>query len=365
MKKVILSVLIILLLGGIVYLGFTVFDSKRVTEVELVGNVQTLYMVGEKLDFEDAKLKVTYKNGDQKIISLKNSDVKVKNFSTSAVKDDNDRYDHGTMYIIYKTKTIKVEYNVLATGTYYVSNTTIKTHNPSTGGTTISGADQIVQDTQAREYFYLGADGVLDYYVNRGTYANPKWVMFDGAYEGGDYKYYTKGDELVIKTPADEYRLKAEYDNGVITVKATNDIYSSDGLWKERTEIRTFRQTPLGKSNRIVDLLSNKPTGDNTICDFDFSETIVVTNPNEQAYNYNDDYKMVFEKNQTIKSSGRNFYLKVYIPNDTFLSEVFVHVTDEMFERESFNTSQPLEVSFAILYYEGLDAVYFYYSVAE
>lgn len=349
MKKVILSVIIILLLGGIVYLGFVVFDSKSIKEVELVGNVQTLYMVGEELDFEDAKLKVTYKNGDVKMVALKNADVKVNLFSTSIEK-------HGTMQIVYKTHTLKIDYNVLKTGLYYISNTTTVTQN-DLGQTVTSGAGDIVSVDTAREYFYLGADGVLDYYKNDGTQSDPKWLMFDGSYEE-NYLYYTTGDKLVIKAGAKEYELKAEYNpNGSIAVKSEIKSYSGDGLWVNQIKTYTFKQSDLLKANRAFN--------DTPI--LDFSYTTVVKNNQEDSSNKNDDYKVLFNVGDTINSSGKNIYIKINITTDTFLPTVYVHVTDKMVQRESLNTNVANEdiVTFAYMFYESSDPFYLYYSVVD
>ena len=54
MKKVIVVFLVILCSCGVGYLGYLIFRSKNIDTVELVGNMQTLYVVGDEIDFEDA-----------------------------------------------------------------------------------------------------------------------------------------------------------------------------------------------------------------------------------------------------------------------------------------------------------------------
>lgn len=347
MKKVILSVLIILFLGGIVYLGFIVFDSKSVKNVELVGNVQTLYMVGEDLDFEDAKLKVTYKNGDVKMVKLKNADVKVNLFSTSLEK-------HGTMQIVYKTHTLKIDYNVLKTGLYYIRNTTTVTRDQY-GQTVTTGAGDIVDVSTAREYFYLGADGVLDYYKNVGTQAKPKWLMFDGSYED-DYSYYTTGDKLVIKAGVKEFEIKAEYNqNGSLAVKSEIKTYSGDGLWLNKIQTYTFKQSDLLKANRGFN--------DTPIIDLSYANPVL--NEDEDPGNKNDDYKVLFNVGETIKSSGKEIYIEIHITTDPFLPTVYVHLTDKMVTRKSLVTSQVQDVTFAYMFYESSDPFFLYYEVVD
>ena len=59
--------MIILCACGIGYLGYLIFMSKNIEKVELTGNIQTLYIVGDEIDFEDSKLKVTYKTRRRRI----------------------------------------------------------------------------------------------------------------------------------------------------------------------------------------------------------------------------------------------------------------------------------------------------------
>ena len=111
MKKFILIFLVVVCLGGIGYLGYVIFNAKSIKTVEIAGNMQTLYIVGEDIDFQDAQLKVTYKNGDIKMVDLNEKNVDVTLFSTSL-------QTHGKMKLIYKSEILEVEYDVIGQGLY-------------------------------------------------------------------------------------------------------------------------------------------------------------------------------------------------------------------------------------------------------
>ena len=126
MKKVISIILVIACIAGLGFLGYVVFRSKNIVSAHIDGQMQTLYLVNETTtpDFEDAKLKVTYKNGTAKYIDLKSKSVKINDFSTSI-------QTHGVMKITYKSQTIEVPYNVIKRGLYYM-----KSHQMKTSGQT-------------------------------------------------------------------------------------------------------------------------------------------------------------------------------------------------------------------------------------
>ena len=67
MKKFILIFLSVICVAGVVALGWLIFNSKSIASIEIDGQIQTLYIAGQDIDFEGAKLKVTYKNGNVKI----------------------------------------------------------------------------------------------------------------------------------------------------------------------------------------------------------------------------------------------------------------------------------------------------------
>ena len=70
MKKIVWIVLAILCACGLGYIGYVIFQAKNIETVEISGNMQTLYVVGEDLNFGDAKLKVTYKNGNIRMVDM-------------------------------------------------------------------------------------------------------------------------------------------------------------------------------------------------------------------------------------------------------------------------------------------------------
>jgi hypothetical protein len=75
MRRILLFIIAIVLLGGIGYTGYVIFGSKNISKVEVEGNAQTIYLLNETdtPDFQDAKLKITYKSGDVKYVDLKSS----------------------------------------------------------------------------------------------------------------------------------------------------------------------------------------------------------------------------------------------------------------------------------------------------
>ena len=68
MKKVLLISLAVALTAGVVFLGFVIFGATNVKDIELVGNMQQIYFVGDDINYGDAKLKVNYQDGSSKII---------------------------------------------------------------------------------------------------------------------------------------------------------------------------------------------------------------------------------------------------------------------------------------------------------
>ena len=132
MKRLIVILVVVACLIGVGFLGFTIFNKKNIDKVELEGTVQTLYLANtneiNKPNFQDASLKVSYKDGTVKYIPLKSADVTVTDFSTSIELTD------GKMKINYKSNVISVNYSVIKNGFYYVSSvTTYVSGNPQDG----------------------------------------------------------------------------------------------------------------------------------------------------------------------------------------------------------------------------------------
>ena len=196
MKKVIVIFLIILGLCGIGYLGYLIFRSKNIDTVELVGKMQTLYVVGDEIDFEDAKLKVTYKNGNIRMVDLDSSTVEVTYFTTSVET-------HAKMNIIYKSAVIPVEYNVIQKGAYYLRNyRLVSVSSPNSSNTT----NEAYTISNTNEMIYLDAGGICKYYTKNAN----GWSMIDGNYNS-KLRYTITADTLSVNVSKTTYNLKAQY----------------------------------------------------------------------------------------------------------------------------------------------------------
>ena len=175
MKKLIVLLVSIACLAGVCFLGYTIFSKKNVDKVELEGQIQTLYLANtneiNKPNFQDAKLKVTYKDGNVKYIPLKTADISVTDFSTSLQTTD------GKMKITYKSKVINVDYTVIKHGFYYVNS----------DATYVSGNATVSENytvSTTKEFFNLEQNGTLKYYQLK----DGKWLLYDGKFLS-DYKY--------------------------------------------------------------------------------------------------------------------------------------------------------------------------------
>ena len=168
MKRFILFILTIALLGGIGYTGYVIFSSKNISKVEIEGNVQTIYLLNETdtPDFQDAKLKITYKSGDVKYLDMATigEKITVDKFTTSLEASE-------TMKITYKSQLITIDYKVIKSGLYYMS---FKESTTSTG----SKSTQRYTISKTQNFYNLGEDGVLKYYHYDGN--KGKWFLYDG-----------------------------------------------------------------------------------------------------------------------------------------------------------------------------------------
>ena len=72
MKKIISIIAVCLIVAGLVIAGVFIFKTSNVQSIEIVGDIQTLYFVDSATDvnFNDAELKITYKNGSVKMKKL-------------------------------------------------------------------------------------------------------------------------------------------------------------------------------------------------------------------------------------------------------------------------------------------------------
>lgn len=311
MKKIILICFTILCFCGVGYLGYLIFNKSSIESVELYGNIQTLYIVGEDLDYQDAKLKLTYKNGDIKIVDITSKNVKVTNFSTSVEKN-------GIMKLTYKSHTIEVEYNVIYQGLYYMTSDVLidaddyVTPQPAT-----------YSQSSSPMLVYVGAEGRMDYYYKTsGTY-----YMHDGTYDS-TYRYDIKDDTLRLYFGKDEpLNVKADYKttSGITLISTKLNTKLSDPSLVVSKEVKTYKHCPT------------------------FLETRRITNLVAP------DDVFTLKKGQTIKSSGLSILLQVRYGYDTFMNTVYVHFADGMIRNNSLNTSGLTSIAFMDCCYDGED----------
>ncbi len=322
MKKLLVILLSALMVCGVGYLGFVIFRSKNIVNVEIVGSMQTLYVIDEELDFEDAQLKVTYRNGDVKLVKLDKKRVDVTSFSTSL-------QTHGTMKIVYKSAVLEVEYDVINKGLYYVEETVNKTPGNNQSPTYYS-------KTNTPMLFYIKEDGQLEHYYKSGA----KYAMHDGAYDTS-YKYQIYGDTLNVYLGTEEvsYKLKADYNDqeGTTALKSVTERTDNNGLVEYRLE-RSYAYYKNFKTDRTI-------------------KTVQVDLSYANPTTYGGEQYITFTKGDTIESSGKEIYLIVTFANplSSYMSLVYVHVTDGMVTRNSLNTSQVTDLAHMICRYEGED----------
>jgi hypothetical protein len=321
-------------------LGVVIFSSASIESVEVVGQMQTVYMVDDDIDYEEAKLKVTYKNGNIRMIDMNSSGVKVELFSTSIEK-------HGKLNIVYKGFVNSVEYDVLNKGCYFTQSTTTERYDSSSGGIVTSSSPTYTKDTTS-SIVYLDSNGVVKYYQK----IDDKWYMNDGNYDSS-FNYSITGSTINVNIGSDtKLALNVNYEkdinnNSKLYLSSTSETKTEDGnfLISKTTTVYGWYNM---KTNRS---LKEPP-------EVDLSKTDSVSDPNVN----NGNAYVVFKRGQNIESSGKEIYIKVTIANDEYLPVVYVRVTDKMVSRNSLKTSNITDASFALLYYESRQ-FYLYYSV--
>lgn len=250
MKKVIVVFLVILCSCGIGYLGYLIFRSKNIDTVELVGNMQTLYVVGDEIDFEDAKLKVTYKNGNIRMVDLNSSTVEVTYFTTSVET-------HAKMNLLYKSAVIPVEFNVIQKGAYYLKNyKLISLNSPNSSITN----NESYSTSNTKEMIYIDAGGICKYYTKNAN----GWTMVDGNYNS-KLRYTITADTLSVNVGTKTYDIKAEYlDSGKMNLISEKITKVGNTELINSHETRVFEHTDEMKTTQSVgevkianDLLNN------------------------------------------------------------------------------------------------------------
>lgn len=315
MKRFFMILIVALTLCGVGFLGYLIFQSKNIETVSIEGTIQTLYVAGDDLNFEDAQLKVTYKNGNIKMVDLDSAKVDVSMFSADTVK-------HGTMIINYKSFKFEVEYDVIdKEGWFLSSNTSV-----ITGGdpiTTVYDEDGAAGTIEPTKYIYLESDGALQYYRK----IDGKWYMNDGRVDKS-YKYSISGDTMTVDLDGDIYELKADYNSkgymNLSSTKLTRD--SSDPDLVTKKEILKFSTSSKLKSLKFRPALS--VSIDDDAC-FEYADV------STETFGGNEYTVVKFKRGETLEtasnrsSNAMDLYMKVtYI--DDFMGTVYVNVCDEM-----------------------------------
>ena len=316
MKKFILIFLSVICVAGVVALGWLIFNSKSIASIEIDGQIQTLYIAGQDIDFEGAKLKVTYKNGNVKFVNMTNKSVKINQFSTSLKT-------HGKMKITYKSQVLDVEYDVIQAGMYYVS-----AEQSYFAGET-APLPTTYDAKSAEMLLYIRDNGELDYYYLDGS---GRYCMHDGSYDKS-YKYEIVGDTLNAYLGSDSYvvPIQADYSSdGNVEYKSTK-VYKDDIGLEISRNVKTFSYYEMKSENYRTIINSN----------VDLSRTAGVVG---NVVN--------FGRNQTIKTSGKIMFLFVAYHNDHFMHAVYVHICDEMISNNSLDTSVPVESDTMYIHYQ-------------
>ena len=328
MKKVIVIFLVVLCSCGIGYLGYLIFRSKNIDTVELVGNIQTLYVVGDELDFEDAKLKVTYKNGNIRMVDLDSSSVEVTYFTTSVET-------HAKMNIIYKSAVIPVEFNVIQKGSYYLKNYSLvsvasaNTSNKTNEAYTVSNTNEMI---------YIDAGGICKYYTKSAN----GWMMIDGNYNAS-LRYTITADTLSVNLSKTSYNIKVNYlDSGKMNLVSEKMTKIANTELVNSHETRVFEHTEEMKTTQSVGSVK------------------VATN---LLTNSTANYKV----GQTISDCKTPVYLKVtYMQynNGHQFRTIYVQVESSMISRNFVTSKKNTTGTNATLSYSGFNDIALFYKVS-
>jgi len=321
MKKVLIAAFAVAIVCGIAYVGYLIFGSLNVKEVEIVGEIQQIYFVGDDINFGDAKLKVTNQDGSVRMMDL-NGNVKVSLFSTSGYG----KY-YGTMKLTYKTQSVEVDYSVIDRTSYIVESETKKTATQS-----------IKLSNSTKRIIEFQKDGKCRYFEVK----NGKYYLNDGNYDSS-YNYEIIGKVIKVKLGEDKnYEIKTIKNGNQLSIEAVSNYYS-----KTNPEVLSYIiETKFATTNLIK---TNNQNENKTNLSLDFSARKFGID------NTNANYTVVkIPKDKTINNSG--VCLKVDYDN----GEVYyVYITERMLSGK-INYSYANQ-SFHILgYYEGRQFTLFY-----
>ncbi len=232
MKKFIIIFMSAILFCGVVYFGYLIYNSSSIASIEIVGDMQQVYFVGDNINYADAKLKLVYKNGSEKTIAMQGN-VEVSNFSTAGFG----KY-HGTMRIAYKSQTTEVDYVVIDRTAYKIESERKITNSTSTN--IISSQKRIIEFKE---------NGICNFYKVK----SGKYFKNDGAYDQ-TYNYKIVGDKILVGLGSGlSYEIKPEVSGNQIIIKAYTYYYTDSSqeflsykietIFKESSEIKTNSQT--------------------------------------------------------------------------------------------------------------------------
>lgn len=332
MKKIIPIISVFLVVCVVGFFSMLLFRTSNIVSVEIVddSNLQTIYFVDSTntVNFNDSNLKVTYKDGSVKLKKLAYDKVSVKNFTTSVEND-------GIMKITYKSKTIDVDYTVVCTGLYYLTEKEEFAYNGSTvsskkSGPFVAGVTETNKDkTTTIEMIYFNKDGSCDYYYRNSS--TGIWYMEDGYYNKS-YYYTIEKDTIKVFLGEDRvYNLKAQVTNdGDLTLVSTENNYveNQDVNFLKSSVNRTFKHYEM-KGNRIIEKSDIQ---------------VYCGTP------------ITFKKDTKFSDSEFDIYLKVNYKNDTFLKNVYVRFNEGMFisDKEFTTAVVTPTVTSARCFYDGV-----------
>ena len=320
MKKIMPIISVFLVAALITFLGFFVFRTSSIESVEIVGDIQTVYFVDSTntVNFNESNLKVTYKDGSVKLKKLSYDLVSVKNFTTSVAND-------GTMKITYKSKTIDVNYSVIWTGLYFLTEKTSHTYSggekitSTKSGPYVAGVTETNQDkTTSIEMIYFDEKGYCDYYTR--TSSTATWYMDDGEFDKSFY-YTIEGSSIKAYLGENRtYELQAKVTNdGELTLVTTENNYVDN-------QNVSFLKSSVDRTFEHYEMKGNRTLGTNDIKVYCNSKIVDKDSP------------ITVSKNSTFAENNLDLYLKVTFNNDSFLKNVYVRFTESMI-KSTFSTA--------------------------
>lgn len=319
MKKIIMIIMAVVVFCGIFYIGYLIFGAANVKEIEIVGQMQQIYFVGDEVNFGNAKLKVTYQNGNQKMIDMAGN-VDVSLFSTSGYG----KY-YGTMKIAYKTQTVDVDYTVLDRTSYIVSSEKKIT---ATKTTKLTNSTKRIIDFKK--------SGICKYFeIKSGEY-----YVHDGAYDES-YKYKIKGDKIYVNLGDDlNYEISAKVEGNQILVSANSYYYADTNSDIIKYIIETeFETTNLIKTNNYCEEKTQLKI-DTSKCNFDMEGNILLLPKGNSIKDANLCLEVDYD-------NGETYY--VYITNEMLIDDLYLGAETQSFNIRGYYESRLFVIVYKII----------------